>query len=151
MPIRFAPGVKSTPPPNISESVVDGWAHCEDARCQGYGQQPVKVIRELVERTIGSRGGDGIFVNVVENTNEYLRFSDEGDVACPHCHKDRAVTLQSRPTYPPITGFPQDGLLQSGPYDPSIRNTKADEAQAAEMAQMRKDMAELRAQIKENG
>jgi len=147
MPLIFAPGGGQTPAPNTIETNVTGWAHCGDARCPGYGQKPAEGIRTIVEHTIGSRGGDGIFVNIVENTNEYLRFSDSADIACPDCGKDREISLQERPVYPVITGFPQLGLLQTPQFDPSVRNTKADEDAALAQAEQNKRMVELEATV----
>ena len=149
MPLVFRAGATTAPPPRRTETEVDAWAHCIDPRCEGYGQQPVKGIRELVEHTIASRTGETntVWANVVENTNEYLRFARDTDVPCPVCSRDREITAQERPTYPIITGFPQDGLLSAPKYNPEVRNTEADQQQAAEMAQMRKELAELRGML----
>ncbi len=133
------------PPPNIRETPVPAFAHCNDARCPGYGQQPVQGVLTVVEHTVASRGGDGIFAGVVENTNEYLRFENPADIACGACGKDRMVTQQERPVIPMITGHPQDGLLGGLKFDPNITNSPADQQHAAEMAEMRKQMAEMRA------
>lgn len=148
MPLVFAPGGRTTPPPNIREDVVDAWAHCNNPRCEGYGQRPVRAVRTIVEHTVGSRGGDGIFAMVVENTNEYLRFADETEIPCEHCGRERSVTLQERPEIPVLSGFPQDGLLGAAKFDPAIKFTVEDQAHAEEMAEMRREMAELKAMLK---
>lgn len=144
MPVLPRMRSQQLPGPNVNESLEEGFAHCVNARCDGYGQEPVMVVRTVVEHTVGSRGGDGIFSNVVENTNEYLRLADEADIPCPSCSKDRDVSLQERPVYPIITGFPQDGLLNVKGFDPNVRNVQADEAMAAEVADLRRELAELR-------
>jgi hypothetical protein len=141
-----------SPPPNITTSTVDAWAHCKDARCPGYGQKPVTALKELVEWTglaLGAGGpGSTALAQIVERSVEYVRFEDPEDVPCPTCGKDREVSLQERPVYPVITGFPQMGLLEAPAFNPDVRNTPADEAHAAEMAEMRKQMAELKAMLK---
>jgi hypothetical protein len=151
MPLYFAPGGDRTPPHNSTETVVDAWAHCGDARCRGYGQQRVKGVRTVVEHTIGSRGGDGIFVNIVENSYEYLRFADPEDGTCVQCGKPREVSLQERPVYQGLSGFPQHGLLNTPAFDPNVRNTQADERAAAEMAELRKQIAELSERVAGDG
>lgn len=139
------------PPPNIREETVDAYAHCNDPRCGGYGQQPVQGTLTVVEHTIASRGGDSIFANLVENTNEYLRFQDPADILCGSCGKDRMITRQERPVIPMITGFPQDGLLGGLKFDANITNSPADQKHAEEMAEMRKEMAAMRALIADKG
>jgi hypothetical protein len=147
MPLYFAPGGRHTPPPHVKETVVEAFAHCEDPYCAGYGQKPVHGVRTVVEHTIGSRGGDGIFAQIVENTNEYLRFEDPADVPCASCGKDRAISLQARPVYPNVSGFPQTGLLNAPAFDSNVRNTAADEKAATEMAEMRARMVEMAEQL----
>lgn len=147
MPLYFAPGGDRTPPHNVAETVVDAWAHCGDARCRGYGQQRVKGVRTIVEHTIGSRGGDGIFVNIVENSHEYLRFDAPEDIPCDQCGHDREISLQERPVYQGLSGFPQNGLLTVPAFDPNVRNTPADEKAASEMAELRKQIADLTALV----
>lgn len=160
MPLVFQPGGRTTPPPRMTETVVDAWAHCGNPRCEGYGQQPVAGVHTVVEHTIGSRGGDGIFMNIVENTNEYLRFALNGcdsdgnsdpaepnDIPCEHCGADREITLQQRPVYQGLSGFPQNGLLQVAGFDPRVQNSQADEAAALASAEQNKRMAELEATV----
>lgn len=125
------------PPPRITETTVDAWAHCNDARCPGYGQQPVTGVHVLVEHSVASRGGDGIFASVIENSHEYLRFEDPDEIHCEHCSRTREITRQVRPTYQKLSGFPQDGLLHSPDFDPSVRHSKDDERFAAQEARMR--------------
>jgi hypothetical protein len=116
------------PAPVVSEVVVDALAHCLNPRCEGYGQTPVKAIRQTVETLFISELPLG-----TENSYVHLRFVDDADVACPHCGRARAVTEQERPIYEPLSGFAQDELITRAPkFDPNKVNTEAD-FRAAEM------------------
>lgn len=98
--------------PMTTETAVEAFAHCPDPLCAGHEQAPVPGVKMLVATTIGDRGGDGVFVNIVENTHEYLRFAEPEDVACPECGRDREVALQQRPVYDRLIG-PPDALLRA--------------------------------------
>jgi hypothetical protein len=132
---------------HVTEETVDGFAHCIDFVCPGYGQEPVKAVKTIRHDTVGDRGGDGALAMVVENTWEYLRFDDPEKVQCPHCGKAREVALQARPTYQNLSGFAQNGLVQVAKFDANVRNTPADEAQAAEQAASNVRIAELEQQM----
>ena len=134
---------------HVTEEPVDGFAHCINFVCAGYSQEPVRAVKTVRHDTVGDRGGDGALAMVVENTWEYLRFEDSAAVPCPHCGEDREVALQARPTYQNLSGFAQNGLVQVAKYDAAARNTPADEAQAAEMAAQKVELAELRQQMAE--
>lgn len=134
-------------PPRVTESTVEAWAHCSNPRCSGNGQQAVPGVRELIEYTIGSRGGDGIFVQLVENSTERVRFADADDVPCEVCGGEREISEQRRPVIPMLSGFPQDGLLGAPKFDPSVRNTEADQAAAEAAAAQAKEIAELKAMV----
>lgn len=98
--------------PTATETRVDAFAHCPDPLCAGHEQAPVPGVRTLVATTIGDRGGDGVFVNIVENTHEYVRFEDSEDVPCPECGtRDREIAVQARPVYDRLIG-PPDALLR---------------------------------------
>lgn len=119
--------------PHVTETPVQAYAHCPDPLCPGSDQRPVPAIRQLVQQTIGERGGDGAFVNLVENSHEYLRFAEPDDVACPECGRDREVAGQRRPTYQRLIG-PPDALLRAqraGLNGPSSAQGVADAAAAA--------------------
>lgn len=137
-----------TPPPRVTETTVDAWAHCSNPRCTGNGQQAVQGVRTDVEHTIGSRGGDGIFVQLVENSSSYVRFADPDETECEVCGGTREVSEQRRPVIPMITGFPQDGLLGAPKFDPSVQNTAADQRAAEERAEQSKRIAELESLVK---
>lgn len=134
-------------PPRVTETTVDAWAHCSNPRCAGNGQQAVQGVRVLSEYTIGSRGGDGIFVQLVENSSQYVRFADPEENDCGVCGGQREISEQRRPVIPIITGFPQDGLLGAPKFDPSVQNSAADQAAAEAAAAQSKEVAELKAQV----
>lgn len=99
--------------PTVTETEVQGFAHCPDAMCPGYAQQPVRAIKTTRSETLQDRGGDLPFV---ENTWEYVRFLNDGadgrpdEMTC-ECGRTREVTLSERPAYQPLSGHPQNGLL----------------------------------------
>lgn len=132
---------------HATEETVDGFAHCKDFVCPGYGQEPVKAVKTIRHDTVGDRGGDGALAMVVENTWEYLRFDDPEKMLCPHCGGTREVALQARPTYQNLSGFAQNGLVQVAKFDANVRNTPADEAAAAEQAAQKARIAELETQM----
>jgi hypothetical protein len=132
---------------HVTEETLDGYAHCIDFVCPGYGQEPVKAIKTVRHDTVGDRGGDGALAMVVENTWEYLRFDDPEKVSCPHCGGTREVALQARPTYQNLSGFAQNGLVQVAKFDANVRNSPADEAAAAESAAQAARIAELEQQM----
>lgn len=133
----------------VTEETVEAFAHCINFVCPGYGQEPVQAVKTLRQDTVGDRGGDGALAMVVENTWEYLRFEDAEKVPCPHCGKDREVAAQARPTYQNLSGFAQNGLVEVAKFDPNVRNTKADEEQAAALAAANVAIAELKQQMQE--
>src|SRR5262245_54015671 len=99
--------------PTVTETLVDGWAHCGDGRCPGNKQQAVKAIVTITEFSYFELGGD---IPGIERSTELVRFNDVADAQCPHCGEPRAVANQVRPVYPNVSGIPQDRLLhqQSG-------------------------------------
>lgn len=131
------------PPPRVTEFSCDAYAHCTDPLCDGSGQQPVKAIRTLLEWTIGSRGGDGIFAGIVETSTEDLRFADADDSPCPSCGRAREVAVGEKPTYQRLSGFPQDGLLRMQGFDPGVQNSVADQRAAEEAAAQALRVTEL--------
>lgn len=87
-----------------TETPVQALAHCQDATCPGYTQQPVDGILNVTEHTFLDGGGDlGPFV---ERSMEYLRFADEADATCGVCQGPRGISQQERPVYPK-SGNPQ--------------------------------------------
>lgn len=133
----------------VTETTVDAYAHCVNFVCPGYSQEPVTATKTVRADTIGDRGGDGALAMVTENTWEYLAFSDPEQVPCPHCGRDREVAAQARPTYQNLSGFAQNGLLEVAKFDPAVRNSKADEEQAAALAAANVQIAELAQQMQD--
>lgn len=144
MPTGWIPGMGNLPSPSVTESEVDAFAHCGNPVCPGYGQQPVKAVKTLVERSYQSSGGDWAFT---ESSSEHLRFADEDERACEHCGLGRMVTLQKRPVYQPLSGHPQNGLLAVKRFDPQRGNTAVDEKAAAEAAELRAQVDALTEQV----
>jgi hypothetical protein len=97
--------------PTVTAAPIRAFAHCPDVSCPGSAQEPVDGIRELVEETIGERGGDGPFVGVIEKSTVYIRFADSADAACSECDKTREITDQERPNYGKAFGG-SDALLR---------------------------------------
>lgn len=100
--------------PRVTETIVDGWAHCVNPRCDGSPQQPVQAIRQVVEHTYVEGGGD---MPGIEKTHVYLRFSDPADGPCPTdgCGLAREVSDQKRRRYENLSGHSQSGLLEYKP------------------------------------
>lgn len=131
-------GQKHAPPFTSAETPAEAWAHCPDPRCEGSEQVRVQAIKTVTEASYQALGGEWPFT---QNSWETYRVADQADELCG-CGRTREVTNQERPVYQALSGFAQDGLLHSKKFNPQVANTEADERQAAEMAQMRKDMAE---------
>lgn len=117
-----------------TETPVQAYAHCQDATCPGYTQQPVDGILNVTTHTFLDGGGDlGPFV---ERSMEYLRFADEhADATCDVCGGPRGISQQERPVYPKQ-------------HDPNRQQTSAAEVnvmklmmdQQAEIARMRAEL-----------
>jgi hypothetical protein len=120
--------------PTVTETLVDGWAHCGDGRCPGNKQQAVKVVKTIAEYTYFELGGD---IPGIERSTDYVRFNDLTDAQCQHCGEPRLVADQVRPIYPNVSGIPQDRLLQTNGAERILELQLADAKRDAEMAQMR--------------
>lgn len=123
--------------PTVTETLIDGWAHCGDARCPGNKQQAVKAVKTLAEYSYFELGGD---VPGIERSTEQVRFNDLADAQCQHCGEPRSVSDQVRPIYPNVSGIPQDRLLQTNGAERLLELQLADAKREAEMAQMRETM-----------
>jgi hypothetical protein len=97
--------------PTVTETMVDGFAHCNDGRCAGNKQESVKIVRTVTEFSYFDLGGD---VPGIERSVDAIRFADLADAQCTHCGEPRACADQKRPIYPNVSGIPQDRLLNSG-------------------------------------
>ena len=154
---------------------LDGIPEGED-RCEGHKQQKVDAIRETVAWTFGDLNGhssdpmDAMVSGMVQRSAEYIHFANEADRLCPSCGQPRQISDQVRPVYASLGG-PRGGA------DQLFRNRKArrEQAQAAqqtasaaerqataleqlaanaagpEVAALRGEIDELRAQLEANG
>jgi hypothetical protein len=131
--------------PTVTETLIDGWAHCGDGRCPGNKQQAVKAVRTVTEYSYFDFGGD---IPGIERSTELVRFNDLADAQCEHCGEPRHVSDQVRPVYQNISGIPQDRLLHAGRDTERLHDLQlADARREAEMAQMRATMERQNALI----
>lgn len=134
--------------PTATETPVQGLAHCQDARCMGYEQEPVQAIQTITEVTYLDNGGD---MPGIEQSFHDLRFVDENDVECVHCGKPRVVTSQQRPEYPNVSGHDPMGLFEfRGKTEGQIKELHykqelAEKDRELEVQGLRAELAELRA------
>ena len=132
--------------PTVTESIIEGFAHCEDSLCPGNEQEVVQVRQRHEAFSYTEKGGDA---PGIEHSQDYFYFADAADEACPHCGKPRAASGQERPVYPSMIQGP-DGrgldqkfllkLLKDG------KVTAPGEAggDSAEVEALRRELAELR-------
>lgn len=120
--------------PTVTETLIDGWAHCSNARCPGNKQQAVKAVLTVTEYSYFDLGGD---IPGIERSTELVRFNDLADAQCEHCGEPRLVSDQVRPIYPNVSGIPQDRLLRQHEGERLHELQLADARREAEMAQMR--------------
>lgn len=121
-----------------TETKIDGYIFCPDGRCPGNTQEPVQIIRTEVSHPYeGSTPG-------FERSMDYLKL-DQGDLACPHCGKDRLISDQERPHYLNISGHDPLGLLdlqnKTGSELAAMR--KDQEARSTEMDELRESVSQL--------
>jgi hypothetical protein len=145
--------------PTAVAEKISAFAHCQYAMCAGYVQEEVPAISTETSYTFRDHGGDSreVFRSFVE-----LRFAvdvDESDheaygvayaeaAACRTCGKPRELSTTLRPSYVP-SGHDPLGLLSMSGVVPGQVNTQADADRAEEMATMRREMAELKAMLKD--
>lgn len=128
--------------PRVHEQRVDGFAHCPEARCPGYSQEPVPAIRKTTEFTFVDSGGD---LPGVEKSFVHFSFADEDQLACPSCGRDRELTETPRKTYAPTTGYDQMGLLKyGGRFDPHNQANRDNR-----MGELERQLAEMKELLKE--
>lgn len=134
---------KFTPPPVSTDTQIEAWANCQYALCPGSGQEKVPAIRNVVEHSFESRGGD---IPGVENSQVYLRFVNEADSTCAVCGANRVLSEQVRPTYQPLSGHDPMGLVNGSVarFDPNVRNSPDDQQVAALQAELEKAREEQR-------
>lgn len=109
--------------PTVKETPVKGYAHCPDSRCPGSNQERVAAVKVTTEHTYAENGGDLPFV---EKSFEHYRFADDDARVCAACGRGREVTGQQRPSYAPLSGFDQQGLLGAKAFNPAAGAQPAD-------------------------
>lgn len=135
--------------PTITETPIQGYAHCRNPRCPGSRQEQVDVVRVEDSFTFVERGGD---LPGYENSNVRFRFTDEDQSPCPNCGQHRDVTDTARPSYEALSGYDQSGLLDievtenGSRFDPAKQaelQTQASDKLAQENAELRERLAKL--------
>lgn len=111
--------------PTVTETPIDGYAHCTQPRCRGNQQEPVKALRVDTSTTYVELGGD---MPGVERSHVQFRFADPELIKCPFCGTDREVTDQARISYAPLSGHDPLGLLDVRPFDPRLQREIVQEA-----------------------
>jgi hypothetical protein len=106
----------------VTERPVQGYAHCGNAHCPGHQQQKVDAFRVETSHTYAETGGPGS-VPGVENSHVHVRWANDEDRVCPGCGGTREVTATARRVLQPLSGHPQDGLLQHGAFNPNHQPT----------------------------
>lgn len=134
--------------PTVKERPVEGFAHCNNARCPGNAQQPVEAVEVTTEFMYRDNGANapGVEKSVVE-----LRFADDSVRLCPHCGRSREVTDTPRVVYDNLSGLDPMGLLGVPQFDPKAQaearqRPLVDEERAAlerQLAEAQKQLAEL--------
>lgn len=95
--------------PTVTQTPVEAFAHCPNAQCLGYQQQPVQGVRTTTAWTYLDHGGD---MPGLESSSDQVWFADEAHVPCSHCEQPRAISEQKRPEYPNISGHDPMGLYE---------------------------------------
>lgn len=133
--------------PVVTEEIVAAFAHCTDARCYGYKQEPVEGIRTTTGYTNFELGGpEAIAGGHIERSSESVRFADEAtDGTCPVCEGPRGISEQKRPEYAHQSGQAQDALLHLGRTDAEVKDLK----HASEVSELKREqeMQDLRRQV----
>lgn len=100
-------------------TMVSALAHCPDPRCPGHTQREVDAMRNEVQHTYVSLGGDS---PGIERSQVYLT----ADEKCPYCDTQCEITDQPRISYQPLSGKDPNGLLEYKPPDVPRTPGKAD-------------------------
>jgi hypothetical protein len=146
--------------PTAVETRVQAYAHCINPMCPGYGQEEVPAIATETSYTFRDHGGDSrevfrsfielrFVVDAPESDHEAYGEQYREAAACGSCGRPRELAATQRPSYQPLSGHDPMGLLNAMPFNPAMKNTQADADRAEEMATMRREMAELKAMLKD--
>jgi hypothetical protein len=102
--------------PTTIDAALNGYAHCLNARCPGYAQEPVQALRRETSYTYAELNGTAEgSVPGFERSQVSFVFADEDDAACPHCEGPREIAPQPRTTYQNLSGHDPNGLLNLRP------------------------------------
>jgi hypothetical protein len=132
--------------PTATQERIAGWVSCSSARCPGYTQRPVEVVRERVAFTyhdLGALPSDPVPATAIER--ETVRVVQE-DGACELCGRPLMWTDLARPEYPEVAGGALDllNLNQQG----QVNDLKIDGlTRDKELAEMRAQLAEMGAEL----
>lgn len=105
------------------------FAHCRNPMCPGYKQSEVDGLVQETGWRFDENGGD---IPGIERSFVSLNFADQDDAPCGSCGDRRELSLDSRPSYEPLSGFDPMGLLREPKFDPNHVNTVED-AKVAEL------------------
>jgi hypothetical protein len=148
-----------------------GWRTCgaprntvSPSQCPGYESVPCTVVVETTAFTFADNGSDGhagMDHSSVERstvTVKPLGFEDHSVWLCPHCGGWCNFSLVPRPDYEPASGQSADALLSISQRQASAADRQADALEAmvanakeaARVAVLERELAELRALVAEN-
>lgn len=117
--------------PIVSESEIEAYAYCPNARCDGHKQVKLKAIRTETGVTYMENGGD---LAGVERSFVHVKVANTKQAKCSECGLERQVSETRRRQYQGISGHDQKGLLQFMPdvftegYEPEYESLVTEDA-----------------------
>jgi hypothetical protein len=145
--------------PTATETPVEAYAFCLDARCGGYLQEKVQGVRTTTSWTYLDMGGD---MPGEERSTDMIRFADESDAVCGVCEGPRGISEQVRPEYPNVSGHDPMGLFEfRGKTERELQEIRSNRdldakdreiealKRSSELEALRAEMAELKAMLAE--
>ena len=129
--------------PTQTVEIVDAYSFCPDGRCPGYTQKPVKGRRVHTSFSYVDNGGDW---PGEERSVDHVFFIGDEHPTCEHCGSPLHISEQERPEYARISG--QDPMrIFDLDQDTRVRDlTEQNLRRDAEMADLRAQLAEMRAE-----
>ena len=130
----------------VTESVIDAYLACPDARCPGHRQQPAQARKVTTSFSFADNGGDW---PGEERSTHHITFLDGVQPDCPHCGRPMDISDQQRPVYARVSGqdpmriYDLDQVAQV--HDVQLAQAKRD----LEMAEMKAMIAQQSATISE--
>jgi hypothetical protein len=102
--------------PTTIDAALNGYAHCLNARCPGYAQEPVRLFGARRRTPTPSSTAPLRAASPASSAHRSaFVFADEDDAACPHCEGPREIAPQPRTTYQNLSGHDPNGLLNLRP------------------------------------